>query len=366
MRIRVILAAGLAVAGAGLLAAPASAAGAPTSGWWSRLATTSPTDEAPAALPVPAPSAPGTVPVGATVSDGQLLVEGTPEGATAVAAVRWTLDDGESGPSLTLPVGAGSTLTPQSIVLACKAAAPWSAPESGAGTWDTKPLVDASRCVNGVVAADASTVSFGLQPLVSGTTLDIVLTPGRDQRVAAPAGAPEPPVEVDHSSFRWVLDAPTGDSLASVAGSGFEQGADHQFVAPAPAATDPGVGGSTFAAPPPPALVDATLPAGVSPTPAAAPALEPQDLAPSVPDVHDLVPAVVATGPVDRRIGFGLLLLAALLAAWAYLVPDTGGLIGSGRFRSGAAVALGASDDETMGGLGRFRRTRSSPPTPLS
>ena len=322
MRTRLLLAAGLALAGTGVLVAPvASAAGAPTTGWWSRLATTSPADASPMALPVPAPTAPDTVPVGAAVPDGQLLVEGTPEGATAVAAARWELDEGESGPSLTLSVAPGSTVTPQSIVLACKAAVAWSAPESGAGSWDEKPLVDASRCVNGVVAADASTVTFGLQPLVSGTDLDIVLTPGRDQRVAPPAGVPEPPVDVDNSSFRWVLDAPTGDSLDVVAGSGFDQGADPQVVSPAPVPVDGGVGGASFAVPPPPALVDASPGFGAT-SPAVAPALEPQDLAPSVPDVHDLVPAAVASGPVDRTIGFGLLLFAALMAAWAYLVPD--------------------------------------------
>ena len=340
----------------------AEAVGAPTSGWWSRVATTTPTDESPAALPVPAPSSPGTLPVGGTVPEGQFLVEGTPEGATAVAAVRWALDAGDSSPSLTLAVAPGSTITPQSIVLACKAAAPWTRPDSGVGTWDTKPLVDGARCVNGVVAADASAVTFGIQALVSGTDLDVVLTPGKDPTLQVPDGVPAPPVQADRSTFRWVLPAPSGDALEVVAGSGFSEGEGNQFVPP-PAAEDfdPPAAPGTPSVP-----VDVVSPP-FDPAPVASPALEPQDLAPSVPDIRKTVRAATKSEPVDRRIGFALLLGALAMAAWSYWssddLPDT---IGLGRFAR-ATPAVGVVPVEpAVGGLSRFARPRTSPPTPLS
>lgn len=357
-----------------LLSGPAAqAVDAPISAWWSRVATTTPTDEAPAALPVPAPTTPDTVPSGVTVPEGQLLVESTPEGATAVAAARWQLADGESSPSLTLPVGEGSTLTPESIVLACKAAAPWSAPEANPGAWDTKPLVDASRCVNGVIAEDLTTVSFGLQPLVSGNDLDVVLVAGKVAGAEALAGIP---VEADRSTFRWVFDAPTSESLKVVSGSDFDQGAGDEFVlAPTPTAISPpadGGGQSPAIVAPPPTTGSSSSPivSGVE-EPIAAPALEPQDLAPSVPDVSDAVRAT-STADAERTIGFILLLLAAAAAAWAHLSNEQSLAIGLGRFRTAVPATVAAAGASvpaatpTVGGLSRFARERTTPPSRLS
>lgn len=330
-----------------LVAAPnASAVSEPTSGWWSRAATTSPADEVPAALPVPAPTTPDTVPVGATVPEGQLLVEGTPEGAVALAAVRWQLDDGESSPSLTLPIAEGSTVAPTSIVLACRAGAPWTPPESGAGTWDTHPLVDGTRCVNGVVADDLSSISFGIQLLVSGSTLDVVLTPGKDPTVEVPAGVPEPPADIDGSTFRWMFPAPSADSLVVVEGD-FEEGADDQVVVPESPqseidASDGGLTGSVGVSGP----VTAAGPV-IEPVPDTAslpvPDLEPEDLAAPVPEIRRAVDNAAVTD-VDRTIGFVFLALAGAMAVWAHLAPEPG----------------------TSGGLGRFVRPREGNPTPLT
>lgn len=351
---RLGLAAALAVAGSSLLfvAPAADAVSAPTSAWWNRLATTTPTDELPAAPPVPAPTTPGTAPVGATVPEGQLLVEGAPDGAVSIAGVRWELDEGESSPSLTLPVGEGSTLNPQSVVLACKTATPWAKPDHEPGMWDDKPLIDGFRCVNGVIADDLSTVGFGVQPLVSGNILDVVLVPGEATAVERPPGVPDPPAEVDGSVFRWLFERPTAESLEVVADSDFSEGDGDRFVAP-PAGSTPDLG----AAGPPesPAFDAGAAPGTGPPLDAAAPALEPQDLTPSVPDVSRSLPASATPEPVNRTLGFVLLALAALVAGWAYLTSNG---IGPG--------AVPAEGDAVVGGLSRFARPRVAPPTRLS
>lgn len=363
----------LAIVGLSIVVAPAAdAVNAPTAAWWSRLATTDPLAEVPAALPV-APTSPDTIPAGASVPPGHLMVEGTPDGATAIAALRWQLAAGESGPSLTLPVAPGSSVNPESLVLACRTATPWAAPEPSPGTWDTKPLVDGSTCVNGIVADDLSTISFGLQPLVTGDELDIVLAPGSKPVVDVPAGAPEPPADIDGSTFRLLFEPPTGEALEVVEGSGFDQGAGDEFVTPttqAPAVDEFGTSDGDFS---PPAATDISTDLGDAPV--AAPDLEPQDLAPSVPDVREAVPAAADSDPVDRTIGFVLLAVAGLMAAWAYWSSVSGAqdtAIGLGRFRTtlpaAAAVPVGLAgqERETVGGLSRFARSRSTPPTPLT
>ena len=363
----------LALAGTWFLCfAPAVAAvSAPTSAWWTRLATTTPTDEVPAGLPVPGPTTPDTLPVGATVPEGQLLVEGAPDGPTAIAAIRWQLDDGESSPSLTLTVGEGSTINPESVVLACRTATAWEPPEAPGGSWNVRPLADASTCVNGIVADDLSTVSFGIQPLVSGDVLDIVLTPGKTAAAEVPAGVPQPPADVDGSTFRLLVDAPTPESLEVVAGD-FSQGSGDQFVAPETSdqvdfgsadtgSFDTGAGG---------------FDAGAAPE-VEAPVDVPEEVAaPEQPQagVRDAVPALAAGSPANRTIGFVLLGLAGLMAAWTYMTSatDEPTTIGLGRFKTTlpagapAMAPYAAPAEPAVGGLGRFSRTRTRPPTPLA
>lgn len=367
----------LALAGAAMVvtAPVADAVSAPTAGWWSRLATADPASQLPVGLPAPAPTTPDTIPGGATAPPGQLLVEGAPDGATAIAAIRWELEPGESGPSLVLPVAPGSSVNPQSIVLACKTATPWTKPESAAGSWDDKPLVDGSRCVNGVLADDLSTIAFGIQPLVSGNTLDIVLTPGEDPAVEVPAGVPEAPADVDGSLFRLLFDPPGADALEVVAGD-FTEGEGDRFVTPEPEPT-PEFGTiespSTDFTP----SSDVTTPPFDAGADVAAPALDPEDLGPSVPDVASAVPAAASGGPVNRTIGFVLLAVAGLVGAWTYFTSPTAGgqtEIGLGRFRTTVSAAGAASSatvgvanaPPVVGGLSRFARPRHEPPPPLA
>lgn len=366
-RVRALAALVLAVSGTALVvtAPPVDAVGPPAAAWWSRLATDDPGSEVPAALPVPAPTTPGTVPAGATVPDGHLLVEGGPEGATAVAAMRWRLATGESGPSLTLPIARGSTISPESTVLACRSATEWEPPEAAPGPWDSKPVVDGAACVNGIIAEDLSSISFGLQPLVSGDLLDVVLAPGRQPPVEVPPGAPEPPLDVDGSTFRLVLETPSADALQVVAGSGFEPGAGDRVVTPPPTpdadlyGPPPGPGPTELGSSP--SAVDA--PAAIP-----APALAADDVATGAPDVTDVIPAAAGGPEANRTIGFLLLALAGAVWGWAALQPGTRepAEIGLGRFRTTLPPGNGAeAATPTVGGLSRFARARTSRPTPL-
>lgn len=350
---RFLLAILLAVVGNVFVLAPmpvSAAASAPTSAWWSRVANPRPTDELPAALPVPAPETP-VVPAGAAGGDGQLVVESTPEGAVAIAAIRWELANGDSSPSLTLPVAPGSTLNPGSIVLACRAGAPWAAPEAGAGTWNAKPLVDGNNCINGVIADDLSSVGFGLQPLVSGNTLDVVLTPGKETAVAPPAGVPEPPVDVDRSTFRWTFPAPDTSALTVVEGD-FVEGTGDRVVTPAPVEVALPFDGAPAAEVPPATTFE--TPAAAAPIePIASPALDDDELVTSAPAIR---PAASLDTGANRTIGFVFLVLAAAMAGWAYWSD-----------RRDSTALLGADGSmQAVGGLSRFARPRAGSPTPLS
>ncbi len=374
----------LALAGAvALLAGPeARAADLQEASWWSRLATTDPLSESPQALPVPTPTTPATLP-NPSVGDGQLLVEGTPEGAVAVAAIHWTLADGESSPTLTMPIAPGSSVNPQSVVLACRAAAPWQAPEEAPGRWESKPLTDPRACVNGIVADDLSTIAFGLQPLVNGDSLDVVLVPGT---------VADLPPEADGSAFRLVVDEPAPDALTVVPGD-FDLGADPVEVTVPPATTTAGAppapiatAAPSVAGPPPSTSVATSFDAADDVPVVAAPALEPSDLAATVPRAVTGALAADVEGP-SRFVGVVLLLAALGAAAWSWLsapspesamiglgrfrrtlpgaAATTGTAIGLGRFRTTVAGGAAAGSAEVPGGLSRFRRERSAPPDPV-
>lgn len=303
-------------------------------GWWSRTATTDPLAESPAPLPIPAPTTPDTVPIGASVGETQLLVEGAPDGALAIAAATWTLADRESTPSLTLPISPGSTVSPSSVILACKAAAPWTAPSPRPGRWETKPLTDGRSCINGVIADDLSSITFGMQPLLRKQLLDVVFVPGR---------VAELPPEANGSTFRWVFDQPTADSLTLVEGSDFSEGAGPVVVTIPPAGGQQSTG---FTAPPAtvaPSGGQSSFTAAPSPSgdssAAASPALEPQDLGPSVPRLDDqLLASSLSTDGTPRTLGIILLLIGAAIAAWAHfgdaaVDPEAPVMVGLGRFR---------------------------------
>jgi len=362
MRRRSVLRAALALCalGVGLVSSPApvDAASATKSGWWFR-GTDPVSFVPPAAAPPALPGAPTPpeVPVAPpNAGEGELVVQGTPNGATAIAAITYLLTSGDSSPVLTITPSEGSNVPADAVILACRAPVDWEAPEPSPGTWQDKPLVDCGRSVNGIVAEDGSSITFALQPLVSGNDLDVVLTPGTTGQTT-PAGAVG-------SSFNLTFNATEGAVLA---------------VTPGSTSTGSSSGGSSTPSVSPsvtPSFSTPSAPSFTAPTtPVVQPALEPQDQAPSVPQVAAPPTQPVASAEDDtaQGVGFIILLLGAALAGWAYLTPDRpeDGSIGLGRFRRPApeAVLQGAAatpPEPVVGGLGRFSRLRSGPPPSLS
>ena len=332
-------------------APPAVAAGVTATGWWYRPATTTPATEAPTPIPG-APTLPVTLPGPPTVAEGELHVEGTAEGATAIAAMTVLLNEGESSPILTLEPNASSVIPPDALILACRAAIAWVPPDSPPGTWESKPLVDCSTSVQGQATTDGKLV-FPLQPLVQGTLLDVVFVPGSDP--ALPDGA-------QGSSFSLTFAKPGPDALATT-NSGTTSGSTSSDFS-----SDFGFGVEA------PLTDDFGLPASADPLPAppVAPALEPQEQAPSIPRTAP----IAAPAPLDKAPRtLGLLLLFAG-AVGAYLAANGAPrqAIGLGRFRR--ALTAGASETLLAGdpvqpvapverGLGRLRRPRVGAPPAL-
>lgn len=164
-----------------LLALPAtsSAATYETHGWWWRAQTGLLGAELP-----PPPDVP---------EDG-LLVERGPDGATAVAAVRFGLSEGETDPVLELTVASGESTG--AVIAACPTRrAGW--PGEQAGRWDAAPGWDceAGR-VDGVPSDDGSTWSWALAPLVGeGGVISVALVDGTS------------------NTFHLAFEAPTDTSL---------------------------------------------------------------------------------------------------------------------------------------------------------
>ena len=336
--------------GAGLLAQPSPVGAATQSkaGWWYR--TSDPDSLVPAAArpPVPLPDAPIDPPASPNVPEGSVLVEGTPEGATAMAGLTYLLVEGESSPTLTITPSESSSVPPEAVILACRAAVDWAPLEAQPGRWQDKPLVDCGRSVNGIVSEDG-TITFALQTLVSGNDLDVVLVPG------TVADSPAGPIG---SAFSLSFDTQLGAILTTSAPTLSGSGSDSTFTPPPPPSSSGGSfgspGGSSFTAPE---------------SPIVAPALEPQEQAPTVPDQPMLTAApTVPEDTTAQGVAFLILLAGAALAGLAYLTPDRdeSGAVGLGRFRRPRPEAAMPAAAPVEGGLGRFARPRTGPPPALS
>lgn len=325
--------------GVGMLAPrmPAEAATVLKAGWWYR--TSDPASAIPREASSPLVPDAGTDAIAPPVPEGYLHIEGTPEGATAVAAVTYALRHGEDSPVLTIVPDDDSISPSELIVLACRAAVPWPAPSENPGRWQNKPIVDCGRSVNGIVNDDG-TITFALQLLISGPELDVVLVPGLVDE-SAQVG----------STFSLSFSASRGMKIVTTETPSREASPrDRSHV-------EGGRSSGAFA----PVAAGA-----VAPT-AAQPALAPEEQAPTVPVVP--TPAVsspVAETTARRGVGIAALLLGSAIAAVAYVRPtrERNGAKGVGRFRGTAGGA--ARGEQMIGGLGRYARPRTSRPAALS
>lgn len=317
-----------AVAAVVAVALPAGAARLEQHGWWWR---------AQAGLLL------ADLPPPPDVPEGGIAVELAPDGANAVAAVRYRLEAGETDPVLVLTPASEQG---EAAVDACPAAAFWS--PARAGVWDERPAPD---CDAGRVAgerADDGGFRWPLSALVrDGGVLDVVLVP---------AGS---------APFRVTFEAPTDRSLETTR----ETPSFAPPPVPPPLASD---GGSSRTAPPPsvggsfeaPRFAPAEPPPVTAPPPLTDPAEEPPPLAapPAAPALAaptaGPVPVAGAGSPSAGTVG-------ALLAALA-------GVFGLGLSREQAPprrklgpLARREHDAATVGGLGRFARPRDLAPRSL-
>lgn len=341
--LRTLAAVGL-VAGGWLVAAPAAAEPASSVddiGWWSR-ANQDPTL--------------GGVLVFPDVNPGQLLVEGTPEGATAIAALRATLPEGTGTPVLTLRA-ASAVGAEAAVLLACQAGSGWTG--AHAGGWDAKPSPDCSQSVQGIPSEDGATWSFSLAPLQFGDQVDVVLTPGAAAEEQDSVG----------STFRVVFERPDAAdfdvSPVSAAPGPAPVDLPSPIAAPSAAsAAPPTIGG---ASPAPSFRPPSGAQVAPAPMRAALPELE-QGATATAPNLQAAqplaAPALPATGGSDGRLlGVLVVLAAGALLYWSSQQPVPEHQLLS-RFASATAPAPAASTTvaaPSLGGLGRFRRERHGP-----
>lgn len=315
---------GLAIFGLAVLMAPVAGAEESNrivdSGWWWR---------AQSGLLVPLPPPPG-------VEDGQLVVQSSPEGAQAIAAVSGALAAGQTNPVLTLDVatdGGGAA----AVLLACRAGSAWVG--SDAGRWDSRPEVDCSTSVTGLASEDGTQWTFALGPLEDAGRVDVVLVPGR---LADAELAP---------AFNLVFDEPTAASITTTVGP----------TPPAPTAP----ASATAAAPAPaPASAPSSLrppasrvPTAPAPVETVGPALEADSRRPEV--AAPAAPRAVATvtTPEPRTV-------ARVVGAVLLLAGAAGAVVAHGSSRLAGAAA--SPELPVVGGLARFRSERTTEPQPVS
>lgn len=276
--------------------------------------------------------------------EGALRVANDPTGASAIAAVRAQLAEGEQDPTLVLRV-AGDPVPEGAALVACPATSQWE-PAEGA------PLAEAptSDCevgaALGAVSADGTAVAFDLSTLPDGEVVDVVILP-------APAG--ENPVT---DTFAVDFEAPTDADVVARSGAGdgspvppgAPTGSGGGSPTVATGGSTPSVGGASPSFTPSPsgglgvpASPDVTVPAGAvttggGGTSTAAPVTEVEESA---------APPLEAASSSDKR-WIGLVTILAILALGGSLWRAD---------RARAAMTAGP----VLGGLGPFVRERSGP-----
>jgi hypothetical protein len=289
-RLLLLLAGGFLLVGSSLVVEPAQAdpaASIDDSGWWWRAQTN------PQVLLPPPPN----------VEEGQLLVQSSPEGAVALAAIAATLVEGQARPVLTLAVADGGDVgSDGAVILACQAGSTWKGGD--AKPWAEHPPAGCEAGgVPGTRAEDGTSWSWDLSALQFAANVNVVIVPGTVE--GQPEGA-------GYSTFSVTFEHPTAASLATAPGvapsaappldvdAGF---ADPGVSAGAVDSFSPPVDSGSLALPP----VNASLPN------------EDQGLTPVAPSVQASQPLLPAAALVDprsphaRAVGVLLLLLGGAL-----------------------------------------------------
>jgi hypothetical protein len=312
----------LAVLAGGVAMSTAGAAGKDAHGWWWRAETGL------LGAPVPPPGVP---------EDG-LAVETTPDGPSAISALRYTLAADEAQPALLL------TVVDQQgdvAIQACTATQAWK-PTHG-GSWDQRPTYDCGTAVDGEPSQDGQRWRWELDPLLRKDRLDIVLVP-------APGLGRVTFAEPDDAALQ----------------TRSEDSGDRSFEAP-PVASDPAGSGTTSpgedssaAAAGGPSGTDATAftpqdaggTAAAAQPPAVTPGMPEQPLAaaPAQPGAAgSTAPPAAAGSDQSRTVGAIVAALAVLLGLTLWR-------------RDAAAGAATEAATQQVRGLGRFARPRVGVP----
>ena len=186
-----------------------------------------------------------SLPAAPQVPSGGFEVGSNPSGSHAVAAIRFTLADGEAVQTMTLKVAQAQPQN-QVAIKACPVAArsaSWAAPSGGGpGALSDAPAYDCSGgVVTGTLSSDGTTMSFDLSFVhFEDNTVDIELAPNLvDAPVGGVPGIPSQTDATFDASFQpvtaeqiAVVSAPVSAPPPSSTGN---SGAGSPAVAPAPA-----------------------------------------------------------------------------------------------------------------------------------
>jgi hypothetical protein len=294
---------------------------------------------------------PAPLPAPATVPADGLYVAGTPDGASAIAAVRYQLAVGESNPVLTLTVADnGAQGADAAVIGACVAGSAWGGGEQG-GPWDAKPNAACqSGSVQGLPSADHTSWTFALAPLVVAGEVNVVITPGS---IAA-----DTPVG---STFSIAFAPVTGASVATTPDAG---SSDAGAVPPSAAGFDPAAEGGGLDLGP----TFGGDSAGVSAFTPALPSSD-QELTATAPVVRQATAANILPTAPEGAGGSGLafaVIVALMAVAYRLNRLPVPGLRRLGPLASSVPHAPALTLAPEPGGLGRFARPRTGAPPPLT
>ena len=224
-----------------------------------------------------------SLPAAPQVPSGGFEVGSNPSGAHAVAAIRFTLADGEAVQTLTLK--ATQAQPPNQVAIkACPVAArsaSWVPPSGGGpGALADAPAYDCSGgVITGTLSSDGNTMTFDLSLMsFEDSTVDLELSPNL---VDAPVGGvPGIPSQTD-ATFDAAFQPVTADQITVVSAPESQQ-------QPPPATSSGGDSPGGVAAPPPAVNPPVNLPPATTTdttgsTPVIAPSAQPTNAALSAP-----------------------------------------------------------------------------------